>query len=100
MPKHAKVAISVPTDTYDAVERARARLGLSRSEVVATALRDWLQGLEADATRKRYVAGYLRVPESGELDDATRMIAVATADWSSWKPARRSRASERRGKKR
>jgi len=95
-----KVAVSVPADTYVALERARGKLGKSRSEVVALAIRDWLSGLEASAQRERYVAGYLRRPEMPEDLDATLAVAAsATADWSSWEPGEPSRAAERTSRK-
>lgn len=94
-----KVAVSVPADTYAALERARGKLGKSRSEVVALAIKDWLRGLEAGAARERYVAGYLRLPETPEdLESTLRVAAAATADWSSWEPGPASRATERRGR--
>ena len=43
-----KTAISVPDDVYEDAERARERLGISRSELYTRALRDWL-GLRRDA---------------------------------------------------
>jgi hypothetical protein len=91
-----KIAITVPAETYRALEKARDRLGKSRSEVISTAIRDWLHGLEAGAARQKYVMGYLRHPETDDPD----LIASATADWSAWEPGAPSRAAEPRGRKR
>lgn len=96
-----KIAISVPVETYRALERARDKLGTSRSEAVSIAIRDWLQSLEAGAARERYVAGYLQVPEApGDLDASMAVAAAATADWSSWEPAPPSRPAEPRRRRR
>jgi metal-responsive CopG/Arc/MetJ family transcriptional regulator len=94
-----KVAVSVPADTFAALERARGKLGKSRSEVVAAAIKDWLRGLEAGAVRERYIAGYLQLPESADdLQSTLQMAAAATADWSAWEPGAPSHASEARGR--
>jgi hypothetical protein len=95
MTTYKKVAVTVPADTYAALERARSRLGKSRSEVVALAVKEWLHGLEAGAARKRYVEGYLQLPESrGDVSASVAIAAAATADWSTWEPGPPSRASE------
>ena len=86
-----KIAVTMPAETYKALERARGRLGKSRSEVVAAAVTEWLRGLDANETRRRYVDAYLRVPESRELEG---VVAAATAGWSSWEPGAPLRASE------
>jgi len=91
-----KIAITVPAETYRALEKARDRLGKSRSEVIATAIKEWLRGLEAGAARQKYVTGYLRHPET----DDPELVAAATADWSAWAPGAPSRAAEPRGRKR
>jgi hypothetical protein len=97
MAGYKKVAVTVPAGTFALLERARGKLGKSRSEAVSLAIDDWLQGLEAGAARKRYVDGYLRHPETpDELESAARVAAAATADWSAWEPGAASRAGERR----
>jgi len=45
-----KTAISVPDETFDRVERAAGRLGVSRSEFFARAAERWLDALEEDET--------------------------------------------------
>jgi len=96
MLRYKKIAVTLPTDTYEALERARGKLAKSRSEVVALAIKEWLHGLEAGAASRRYVAGYLRTPESASPADR-ELARVATADWSEWKPGAPSRAAEPRG---
>src|SRR5437660_7212908 len=97
MSAFTKIAITVPTATYRAVERARSRLGKSRSAAVALALEDWLRGLEAGEAAKRYIEGYLRLPETPVDLAATEAIAgQATADWPPWTPGEASRATKPR----
>jgi metal-responsive CopG/Arc/MetJ family transcriptional regulator len=98
MTAYKKIAVTVPAPTYQALERAREKLGTSRSEAVALAIQDWLRGLEATEARRRYTTGYLRLPETDR--DATLAIAqVATADWPAWEPGPSSRAAERKRKR-
>jgi metal-responsive CopG/Arc/MetJ family transcriptional regulator len=92
MPGFKKIAVSLPADTFRSLEKARGQLGKTRSEVVAAAIDAWLQGLDASEARRRYVEGYLRLPEDA---DAT-LVSTATADWSSWEPGAPSRAAEKR----
>lgn len=55
-----KTAISVPDVTFERVERAASRLGVSRSEFFARAAERWLDSLEDDRTPEainRAIAG-------------------------------------------
>jgi Arc/MetJ-type ribon-helix-helix transcriptional regulator len=90
-----KIAVSIPAETYRSLEKARGHLGKSRSEVVAFAVREWLRSLDAGEASRRYVDGYLRLPERVAGDDVST-VAAATADWSTWEPGEPSRASESR----
>jgi metal-responsive CopG/Arc/MetJ family transcriptional regulator len=45
-----KTAISLPDETFDRVERAASRLGVSRSEFFARAAERWLDALDDDQT--------------------------------------------------
>lgn len=45
-----KTAISIPDETFQRVEQAAKRLGVSRSEFYARAARSWLDALEDDDT--------------------------------------------------
>jgi len=79
----AKVAISLPDDTLDALERVRKRRGLSRSAAIAKAIVAWVREAEPSDDDRRYVEAYLRQPES-----TTERAAIATAvvsTWEKWK---------------
>jgi metal-responsive CopG/Arc/MetJ family transcriptional regulator len=48
-----KIAISVPDDTFDQVERRAAALGMSRSEFFTRAARRYLEELDAHSLTTR-----------------------------------------------
>lgn len=69
--RRMKTAISIPDDLFDSAEGTARRLGLSRSELYARALRDYLaeHGSEGITERLNEVYGESRQQESG-LDPA------------------------------
>ena len=71
-----KIATSVPARQYEALERARRKLKLNRSEAVQRALDLWLASHEADTRVEQYVKAYLAHPE-----DARESAAYVKA-WS------------------
>ena len=86
MPREAtKVAISVPTDLFDAVERARRSARKTRSAVVQEALRQWLRHQAELSLVRDYEAGYRRHPErADEIDEATATAAGLFARDDDW----------------
>ncbi|HTL32433.1 MAG TPA: ribbon-helix-helix domain-containing protein [Kofleriaceae bacterium] len=95
MSKYQKVAISIPDETFRALERARKKRGQSRSEAVAAAVKDWVRGLDVDEASQRYIEGYLRIPEVVTAADEA-IAAQSVAGWDPWEPGPPSRASEAR----
>ena len=91
-PQFTKIAVTVPTETYDVVERLRRRLGKSRSAVVALALEEWVRGVDLAEADRRYVEGYLRTPEA--VDEIGAVAAQATSYWGSWSPGQPLRAED------
>ena len=85
MPKSAtKVAISIPSGLYQAVERARKTSGKSRSMVIQDALRHWLDSQAHAALVREYEAGYRRRPEGRREVKAAEKAAIrlfSTGDW-------------------
>ena len=92
MTEFTKIAVTVPTATYAVVERLRRRLGKSRSAVVALALEDWVRRTDLADADRRYIEGYLRVPES--VDEIAAVAEQATSHWDVWLPGTPSRAAE------
>lgn len=77
-----KIAISMPPDVLEALERARATTGRSRSAIVTDAVRQWLRSGAMSQRDQRYVEAYLREPE--RLDEVAAIAAGATAGWEAW----------------
>jgi metal-responsive CopG/Arc/MetJ family transcriptional regulator len=73
-----KTAISLPDDTFQRVNQAAKRLGVSRSEFFAQAAERWLDALDDDGTTEaidRAIAG-LKV-DHAFTDAAATSLAVA-----------------------
>jgi metal-responsive CopG/Arc/MetJ family transcriptional regulator len=77
-----KIAISLPDDLLEDLERERKASGKSRSELVRQALEAMLS---AERKRiKQYIEGYKRYPETEEEIDwvkATSKTAFAASSW-------------------
>jgi metal-responsive CopG/Arc/MetJ family transcriptional regulator len=69
-----KTAISLPDDTFARVERAAAKLGVSRSEFFARAAERWLDALEDDQ-----VTAAINDAIAGLSDDTDFTTAAAAA---------------------
>lgn len=83
----AKVAISMPQETFRSIERARRKLKLGRSEAVVEALRAWLKQQEEAEMIRQYVEGYRRHPEQispAEAKARLKMAADAFHKHESW----------------
>ena len=62
--KFAKVAVSLPKQTFDRVEHVRHELGLARSTAISEALNLWLRQKEEEELEAKYVNGYKKKPEN------------------------------------
>lgn len=69
-----KIATSLPSTQFAALERTRKRLRLKRSEAVQQALAMWLASREGDARVEQYIRGYAAHP-----DDPREARALAKA---------------------
>jgi metal-responsive CopG/Arc/MetJ family transcriptional regulator len=78
----AKVAVSLPIETLESLERVRARLRKTRSGAVTEAIERWLQAEEVGADERRYLEGYLRYPE--RVDAAATVAGAVVATWEPW----------------
>jgi hypothetical protein len=76
----AKFAVSIPPKTFAAVEKKRRELRKTRSAVVAEALESWLAGGMLGEEERRYLAGYLKHPETEQATDPL-MTASSWGDW-------------------
>jgi len=79
-----KVAVSIPDDLYQAIEKLRKIRGRSRSAVVQDALRHWLHAQAQSARVREYEAGYRRRPESRREVKAAEAAAVRLLSSDDW----------------
>lgn len=61
-----RVAISLPDDLFDDMERARSREGLDRSSWLQALIRERFKGRTRAEKIARYVEGYRRFPETAD----------------------------------
>lgn len=79
-----KVAVSIPDDLYQAIEKVRKIRRASRSAVVQDALRHWLHQQAQSARVREYEAGYRRRPESRREVKAAEAAAVRLLSSDDW----------------
>lgn len=79
-----KVAVSIPSDLYRAVERARKRHRKTRSAVMQDALRHWLRHEAEMVLVREYEAGYRRRPETRREVKAAEAAAVRLLGAEDW----------------
>ena len=87
----AKIAISLPEETLQAVEKERLATGLNRSEFFRRAVEEHLRRVKEREDVEQYIQGYLKYPETKEeiaLAGATQHYAFDDDDWEEdWKKA-------------
>ncbi|MBI5529126.1 MAG: ribbon-helix-helix protein, CopG family [Deltaproteobacteria bacterium] len=82
--KAVKVAVSLAADEYRLVESERRARHVTRSAVVAEALRHWFEyGRKQDQIRA-YVEGYRKLPESAGETTLFENIAAETLAGEEW----------------
>jgi metal-responsive CopG/Arc/MetJ family transcriptional regulator len=72
-----KTAISLPDETFQRVDRAAKRLGVSRSELFARAAENWLDGLEDDGITEAINHAIAGLPDDHQFTDAAAAALVA-----------------------
>lgn len=79
-----KIAVSLPSSLYQAIEKERRETGQSRSAIVRSALEDSIARRDRAALIERYVEGYRKHPETvAEVAAAESASADALAG-ESW----------------
>jgi metal-responsive CopG/Arc/MetJ family transcriptional regulator len=71
-----KLAISLPEELFERLERDRQERGMNRSQYVANAVADHLHRKREQELEEQYVRGYLEHPETEE--EAQALTAVAS----------------------
>ncbi|MDD4873499.1 MAG: ribbon-helix-helix protein, CopG family [Dehalococcoidales bacterium] len=84
MDKSAKVAISLPENMLEAVEKERKARGESRSEFFRRAIDELLKQEQEAKTIEAYIKGYQDMPESAEEVDAIHRSGIAVLAEEPW----------------
>ena len=80
----AKIAISLPDDVHQAVERERLVTGESRSQFFRRAVEEQLRRAKERADVEQYIRGYQLYPETKEevaMAEATLGYVMAEKPW-------------------
>lgn len=64
MKRNTKIAISLPKEDFEKIEKIRKDIKVARSTLIDQAIRFWLKHLEQQEMVKQYEEGYKRKPES------------------------------------
>jgi metal-responsive CopG/Arc/MetJ family transcriptional regulator len=75
-----KTAISLPDETFQRVERAAAKMGVSRSMFFARAAERWLVDLEDDDTTEAIDRAIVGVRDDRAFTDAAAAALAAAQD--------------------
>ena len=79
-----KTAISIPDPVFEAAEQLAARTGMSRSELYATAVAEFMARHRASGVRERMDAAYEIYAESARLESVLAIVqseSVPEEDW-------------------
>jgi metal-responsive CopG/Arc/MetJ family transcriptional regulator len=74
-----KTAISVPDETFQRVEQAAKRLGVSRSEFYSRAAQSWLDALDDEDTTDAINTAIARVPSEEAFTNAAAAALASNA---------------------
>ena len=61
-----KIAISLPQEDFEKMEKARKKLGLNRSKFIDNVIKFWLKYQEKQELIRQYEEGYKKYPETEE----------------------------------
>ena len=80
-----KTAISVPDEIFEAAEQAAKTLGLSRSELYATAVREYVERYRRDSVTDKLNAVYADDDSASMLDSQLEILQGHTLEKEDWK---------------
>ena len=87
----AKIAISLPKETLQSVEKQRLATGLSRSEFFRRVVEEYLRLVKEREDVEQYIQGYLKYPEKKEeiaFAEAKLRYALDDESWEDdWEEA-------------
>ena len=80
--KHVKTAVSIPEELFRSAEEAARRLRISRSQLYATAIAEFLSRQQTDAVADRLNEVYSR--QSAKLDPLLERAQLDSLNDESW----------------
>ncbi len=84
MSGYVKVAVTIPSEDFQRLEKLRKKLKSTRSELVASAVRGLIAASEQQQLIDQYVEGYKKVPEQKGLLKALENIQSLSVAEESW----------------
>ena len=84
MPKTAKIAISLPEELLQSIERERLARGESRSEFCRSAIKAFLRRTSDREAIEQYIRGYQQHPETEDeiaMSQCTLQAVFAENPW-------------------
>lgn len=84
MIKAAKIAISLPHENYEKIERIRRKLGLARSAIFDKAICLWLDKYEKEEMIRQYEDGYKKFPEDMKEIAVMEQLSADAFEGDDW----------------
>jgi metal-responsive CopG/Arc/MetJ family transcriptional regulator len=85
MPKVSKIAISLPEEVLQAVEKQREDSGESRSQFFRRAVEMLIRSKREQERSERYIRAYQEIPETSDEVSAVRHAASVILKEEPWK---------------
>ncbi len=79
-----KTAISIPDPVFEAAEQLAERIGVSRSELYATAVAEYMAKYRALGVRERMDAAYELHEESARLESVLAIVQSESIPKQGW----------------
>ncbi len=79
-----KTAISIPDEVFEAAERTAKSLGVSRSELYATAVREYLERYRREGLTEKLNQVYENDEAASELDERLRTLQLSSLEKEPW----------------
>ena len=80
-----KIAISLPTEDLNRLEKIRKELGSQRSALIDRAIRFWLDNMDKQKMIKQYEEGYRQHPESVDEIKVMEQLSADAFNEEGWK---------------
>ena len=79
-----KTAISIPDEVFEAAERTAKFLGVSRSELYATAVREYLERSRREGVTEKLNQVYEEDEAASELDERLQVLQLSSLEKEPW----------------